>query len=347
MAESYIITIKFTPTSQSLKETEKKLNSTFDRVVNRFKNGFGKAWKGLKIGASIAAMGTALTALLNPLAQLNERINATLDKAGNIKDRADSAKTDIKSYLALWGYTRSKGISEESLLQAMSRMQVLVGEAKAGNENVLSNYAGETDMGKVFYNVIQNIAKVSKVDAAKGAKLANDVFGRGAIAQLGPLISEGFVRKDFDDLFSGKDLNAAEAAVKKLDEKGDLAGKLQVKREIDDLINKGNEITEDTIYQQDANARAALKLEDKQMAAYSSLSTIETSIIEIKALLSNIYLLLSPAINIIKKSLEGLSMFPQFFEETKYVLDGLKDKFDKFFSAFLKSKSMGGGGGGR
>lgn len=336
MAESYIITIKFTPTSQSLKETEKKLNSTFDRVVNRFKNGFGKAWKGLKIGASIAAMGTALTALLNPLAQLNERINATLDKAGNIKDRADSAKTDIKSYLALWGYTRSKGISEESLLQAMSRMQVLVGEAKAGNENVLSNYAGETDMGRVFYNVIQNIAKVSKVDAAKGAKLANDVFGRGAIAQLGPLIIEGFVRKDFDDLFSGKDLNAAEAAVKKLDEQGDLAGKLQVKREIDDLINKGNVITEDTIYQQDANARAALKLEDKQMAAYSSLSTIETSIIEIKALLSNIYLLLSPAIEIIKTSLKGLSMFPQFVTDTKDFFEIIKPKIERLINRLPK-----------
>ena len=345
MAESYIITIRFEPTSKSLKETEKKLNSTFDRVVNRFKNGFGKAWKGLKIGSSIAAMGTALAALLNPLAQLNERINATLDKAGNIKDRAQGAGTDIKSYLALQGYAASKGINEETLLQALSRMQVLVGEAKAGNENALSNYAGETDMAKVFYNVMNNIAKVQ--DPAQRAKLASDVFGQRAVAQLGPLVTEGFLREDFNKLLSGVDLNKAAASVMTLDRRGDQQAALQFKREIDDLIQKNKVITPETIKMQDVNARATLKLEDKQMAAYSSLSTIETSIIEIKALLSKIYLLLSPAINIIKKSLEGLSMFPQFFTDTKYVLDGLKDKFDKFFSAFLKSKSMGGGGGGR
>lgn len=345
MAESYIITIKFTPTSQSLKETEKKLTSTFDRVVNRFKNGFGKAWKGLKIGSGIAAMGTALAALLNPLAQLNERINTTLDKAGNIKDRAQGAGTDIKSYLALQGYAASKGINEETLQQALSRMQVLVGEAKAGNENALSNYAGETDMARVFYNVMNNIAKVQ--DPAQRAKLASDVFGQRAVAQLGPLVTEGFVAEDFQKLLQGVDLNKAQAAVLGLDAKGDQQAVLQFKRDVDDLIQKNKVITPETIKMQDANARATLKLEDAQLAAYSSLSTIETSIIEIKALLSNIYLLLSPAINIIKKSLEGLSMFPQFFEETKYVLSGLKDKLDKFFSAFLKSKSMGGGGGGR
>lgn len=345
MAESYIITIRFEPTSKSLKDTEKKLNSTFDRVVNRFKNGFGKAWKGLKIGAGISAMGTALAALLNPLAQLNERINATLDKAGNIKDRAQGAGTDIKSYLALQGYAASKGINEETLQQALSRMQVLVGEAKAGNENALSNYAGETDMAKVFYNVMNNIAKVQ--DPAQRAKLASDVFGQRAVAQLGPLVTEGFVAEDFQKLLQGVDLNKAQAAVLGLDAKGDQQAVLQFKRDVEDLIQKNKVITPETIKMQNANARAALKLEDKQMAAYSSLSTIETSIIEIKEKLSNIHLLLSPAIEIIKTSLKGLSEFPQFFTDTKEVLDRTKEKLEKFFGAFLKSNSMGGGGGGR
>ena len=340
MAKSYIITIKFAPTNQSLKDTEKKLNSTFDRVVNRFKNGFGKAWKGLKIGAGIAAMGTALTALLNPLSQLNDRINATLDKAGSIKDRAQAAGTDIKSYLALQGYAKFKGISEETLLQAMSRMQVLVGEAKAGNENVLSNYAGETDMGKVFYNVIQNIAKVSKVDAAKGAKLANDVFGRGAIAQLGPLISEGFVRKDFDGLFSGIDLNKAETAINKLDEKGDLAAKLQVKREIDDLINKGNVITEDTIYKQDVNARATNKLENEQIKSYADIASIDARLKDLQSKLYDFLLKMEPLLNWVQTGLEtslnGLGMLPQFVTDTKDFFDIMKARFNRLMDSLPK-----------
>ncbi len=332
MAESYIITIKFTPTSQSLKETEKKLTSTFDRVVNRFKNGFGKAWKGLKIGAGISAMGTALAALLNPLAQLNERINATLDKAGNIKDRAQGAGTDIKSYLALQGYAASKGINEETLLQALSRMQVLVGEAKAGNENALSNYAGETDMARVFYNVMNNIAKVQ--DPAQRAKLASDVFGQRAVAQLGPLVTEGFVAEDFKKLLQGVDLNKAQAAVLGLGAKGDQQAVLQFKRDVDDLIQKNKVITPETIKMQDVNARATNKLENNQIKSYADIASIDARLKDLQSKLYDFLLKMEPILSLLQTGLEtslkGLGMIPQFIEDTKYLFNRLISRLPKW-----------------
>lgn len=328
MAESYIITIRFEPTSKSLKETEKKLNSTFDRVVKRFKNGFGKVWKGLKIGSGIAAMGTALAALLNPLAQLNDRINATLDKAGNIKDRAQGAGTDIKSYLALQGYAASKGINEETLQQALSRMQVLVGEAKAGNENVLSNYAGETDMAKVFYNVMNNIAKVQ--DPAQRAKLASDVFGQRAVAQLGPLVTEGFVAEDFKKLLQGVDLDKAQAAVLGLDAKGDQQAVLQFKREVDDLIQKNKVITPETIKMQDVNARAANKLENEQIKSYADIASIDARLKDIQGTIYNFISKAEPLFGLIQTGFEGLGMIPQFIEDTKYLFNRLLSRLPKW-----------------
>lgn len=331
MAESYIITIRFEPTSQSLKNTESKLGKVFDRVVNRFKNGFGKAWKGLKIGAGIAAMGTALTALLNPLSQLNDRINATLDKAGNIKDRAQAAGTDIKSYLALQGYAASKGINEETLQQALSRMQVLVGEAKAGNENVLSNYAGETDMAKVFYNVMNNIAKVQ--DPAQRAKLASDVFGQRAVAQLGPLVTEGFVAEDFKKLLQGVNLNRAQAAVLGLDAKGDQQAVLQFKREIDDLIQKNSVINSDTINMQDVNARATNKLENEQIKSYATIASIDARLKDLQTKLYDLLLKLEPLFNFLQTgfetSLKGLGMLPQFVTDTKDFFEIMKARFNR------------------
>ena len=312
MAESYIITIKFTPTSQSLKETEKKLTSTFDRVVNRFKNGFGKAWKGLKIGSGIAAMGTALAALLNPLAQLNERINTTLDKAGNIKDRAQGAGTDIKSYLALQGYAASKGINEETLQQALSRMQVLVGEAKAGNENALSNYAGETDMARVFYNVMNNIAKVQ--DPAQRAKLASDVFGQRAVAQLGPLVTEGFVAEDFQKLLQGVDLNKAQAAVLGLDAKGDQQAVLQFKRDVDDLIQKNKVITPETIKMQNAREKSLLDKENKQLKTYDSIATIDVCIQKMLGVLQDFVVKMEPGLVLLAGALLVISELPKTLE---------------------------------
>lgn len=338
MAESYIITIRFEPTSQSLKNTESKLGKVFDRVVNRFKNGFGKAWKGLKIGAGIAAMGTALTALLNPLSQLNDRINATLDKAGSIKDRAQAAGTDIKSYLALQGYAASKGINEETLQQALSRMQVLVGEAKAGNENVLSNYAGETDMAKVFYNVMNNIAKVQ--DPAQRAKLASDVFGQRAVAQLGPLVTEGFVAEDFQKLLQGVDLNKAQAAVLGLDAKGDQQAVLQFKREIDDLIQKNRVINSNTINMQDVNARAVNKLENEQIKSYADIASIDARLKDLQSKLYDFLLKMEPLFGLLQTGLEtslnGLGMLPQFVTDTKDFFDIMKARFNRLMDSLPK-----------
>lgn len=338
MAESYIIKIRFEPTSQSLKNTESKLGKVFDRVVNRFKNGFGKAWKGLKIGAGIAAMGTALAALLNPLSQLNDRINATLDKAGSIKDRAQAAGTDIKSYLALQGYAASKGINEETLQQALSRMQVLVGEAKAGNENVLSNYAGETDMGKVFYNVMNNIAKVQ--DPAQRAKLASDVFGQRAVAQLGPLVTEGFVAEDFQKLLQGVDLDKAQAAVLGLDAKGDQQAVLQFKREIDDLIQKNRVINSNTINMQDVNARATNKLENNQIKSYANIASIDARLKDLQSKLYDFLLKLEPVLGLLQKGLEtslnGLGMLPQFVTDTKDFFEIMKARFNRLMDSLPK-----------
>lgn len=328
MAESYIVTIKFTPSNNSLRETENRLMKVFNRVTNGFKNGFAKAWKGLKIGSGIMGMATALTALLNPLSALNDRINATLTKAGSIKDRAAGAGTDIKTYLALQGYAASKNISEETLSSAISRMQVLIGDAKAGNENALSNYADETDMGKVFYNVMNQISKIA--DPAERAKMASDIFGTRAVSQLGPLVTEGFDRQDFSKLLQGVDLNKAQSAVLNLDERGKEQAVLQYKREINDMINKSKAITPDVIRQQDQNARASLKLEDKQLAAYSSLSGVENTVLEIKAMLGDLYGLLEPVLPVIKKSVEGLSMIPQAIEDTKYMIGQIRDKLPRW-----------------
>ena len=337
MAESYIITIKFAPTNQSLKDTEKKLNSTFDRVVKRFKNGFGKAWKGLRIGSGIAAMGTALAALLNPLAQLNDSINATLNKAGNIKDRAQAAGTDIQSYLALQGYAASKGVNEETFNMMMSRMQTLLGQAKAGENNALSAYKNETDMGRVFYNVMNNIAKVSQQDRAQGAALASAVFGQRAVAQLGPLVTEGFLQEDLNKLLSGVNLNKAAASVMTLDRRGDQQAALQFKREIDDLIQKGEVITPDIINMQDANARSANKLENEQIKSYADIASIDARLKDLQSKLYDFLLKMEPVLNWVQTGLEtslnGLGMLPQFVTDTKDFFEIMKARFNRLMDS--------------
>ena len=321
MAESYLVKIKFNPEKSSLKQTEKNLNSMFSRVTNTFRKGFKKALKGISFAGGIAAMGTAITAILNPMSQLNDRINATLEKAGNIKDRAEASGTDIKSYLALQGYAKSKGINEEAFTQALSRMQVMVGEAKAGTKNALYNYRNETDMGKVFYNVMNAIS--SETDSAARAKLASDIFGQRAVAQLGPLVTEGFVQEDFNKILKGVNLAKAEKSILGLDKLGDEQAALEFKRDINDLINKSKVLNKDTLTMQDAAERVRQDKENKQLKSYESIAMIDVSLQRLVGIGSDFMTKLEPAFVMLAAALQVICDLPKLLEKLFDNIKGL------------------------
>lgn len=325
MAESYIVKIKFNPDNGTIKSTEKKLDSMFTRVTRKFRNGFKKALKGISFAGGLAAMGTALTALLNPMSQLNDRINATLTKAGNIKDRAQGAGTDIKTYLALQGYAASKGVNEEALTQAMSRMQVMVGEAKAGTKNALYNYRNETDMGRVFYNVMNAIA--AEQDPAARAKLASDIFGQRAIAQLGPLVTEGFLKEDFNNILKGVDLAKVEKSVLGLDELGDKQAAFQFKREMQDLIAKGGAINGQTITYQHAAEKVRLNNENTQLKNFESITLIDVSLQKLLGIATTFVSNLDSSIILLAGALDAASKLPDLIEKCFNDMKGLLPKW--------------------
>lgn len=308
MAESYIITIKFTPSNASLKEAEGKLTKTFNRVTNGFKKGFNKVWKGMKIGAGVTAMATAVSALLNPMSELNDRINQTLDKASNIKDRAAGADTDIKSYLALQGYAKSKGVSEETLSGAIARVQTLVGEAKNGQDNALYEYRNETDMGKVFYNVMNQL---SKLQGPERAALAAEIFGRNAVTSLGPLVTEGFNQDTFNKLLKGIDLGAVEKSVYNLDDRANEQAVLAFKRDMQDMVAKGRVITPDTIKMQDAAERARIKNENTRLKSYESVAMIDISLKQLLGVVSGLVIKLEPALVLLAGALQVVIDIPK------------------------------------
>lgn len=313
MAESYIITIKFAPSNASLKQAEGKLTKMFNRVTNGFKRGFNKVWKGMKIGAGIATMATAVAALLNPMSELNDRINQTLDKASGIKDRSEAAGTDVKSYLALQGYAKAKGVNEETLSAAMARMQTMVGEAKNGEQNALWEYRNETDMAKVFYNVMNQIAKVQ--DPAERAALASDVFGRNAVTSLGPLVTEGFQQETFNKLLKGVDLAAVEKNVYKLDDRANEQAVLAFKRDMQDMVAKGKVITPEAIKLQDMQARAQLQQENARLKSYESVAMIDISLKQLLGIVQNLVIKLEPSIVLLAGALQVVVGIPKLLED--------------------------------
>lgn len=307
MAESYIITIKFQPTSQSLQNTEKKLNGIFDRVTHRFKTLFQKAWSGIKWGAGIGFAATAITALLGRFGQVNDQVNGLLAKASNLKDRAQGAGTDIASYKFISGYAQSKGVNPEMFDALLSRMQTMVGAAKNGERNAFWNYRGETDMAKVFYNVMNRIAEVSAVDKAQGAALASSVFGQRAVTQLGPLVSEGFGDKELLETLQSVDWEKYQKTVLEQDALSNKQARLAVVREIDDFFAKSKLTTDDTIKKQDAYLRTQNAKDNSLYGNYDKMAQIQETADKLEKAITDFGLTFLPILTTASEGLEELA----------------------------------------
>lgn len=306
MAESYIITIKFAPSDGSLKQTEKKLNGVFDRVTHRFKTLFQKAWSSIKWGAGIGFAATAITALLGRFGQVNDQVNGLLSKASNLKDRAQGAGSDIASYGFVSGYARSKGVNPEMFDALLSRMQTMVGAAKNGERNALWEYRGETDMAKVFYNVMNQIAKVSQVDKARGAALASSVFGQRAVTQLGPLVSEGFGDQELLKTLQKVDWGKYQQTVLEKDELGSKQARLAFLRETDDFFAKARLTTEKTIAEQDKYLRNQNDKDNSFYGNYDKMSKIQETADKLEKAITDFSLTFLPILTTAAGGLEEL-----------------------------------------
>ncbi len=304
MAESYLITIKFAADNSTTKQTEKKLNSVFDRCTKRFKQGLGKVGDNFKrmftLGGAAAGLSLVLTRLLAPLSELNDKINATLSRARDIKTRAQGYGTEVATYTALEGFANSAGIRPEVFHMMMSRLQSGIAEAAAGEKNALQAYAGDTDIGKSMYNLMNSLAE--EADPNKRAQLAKSIFGERALVQLQPLLTNGF--KGLEKFTEKFDADAYTKAIDKLASLENQQSELAFIRDINDMIKKSETITEETIKEQDKNAKARLAFENDQIKAYKSLSTLDTQLITIQTYLLQIV----DKIGLLTKPLEGLGL---------------------------------------
>lgn len=304
MAESYLITIKFAADNSTTKQTEKKLNSVFDRVTKRFKNGIGKIGDQFKrmftIGGAAAGLTLLMTRLLAPLAELNDRINTTLSRARDIRARAQGYGTDVKTYAALEGYANTAGISPETFNMMMSRVQTGVAAAASGEKNALRNYSKETDIGKVIYNLMNSLSE--ETDLNRRTNIVNNIFGSRGAAQLTPLITGGF--KGLGDYVKGLDFNKYEEAINKLATLETQQSQLAFIRDINDMIKKSTLITEETVKQQDENAQKRLDFENSQITAYQTIANLDTQLLKIETTLLTIV----DKIGLLTKPLEGLGM---------------------------------------
>ena len=187
---SYILKVRPMLDPGAASKIETTLTRRFATVARKFGRGLQTATRfaltGGAIGASFALLSNAI---LNPLREADQKINDILAKADNIGTRARQFGANEADYFALETVAASKGVEAGDLINILTRMQTMVGDAKLGQKNALLNYRNETNIVKVFLDVVKELNKLNNNEKAK---MQAEIFGQKAVGKLAEFTDKKF-----------------------------------------------------------------------------------------------------------------------------------------------------------
>lgn len=327
---SYILKVQPMLDESKAKRIESSLVKRFGSVAKKFGRGIKNA---LKFGITGGGIATVLSAILQPLKEADEKLNAILAKADNVGTRAQQFGTNAADYLAFQESAGSKGISEDELVNILGRMQTLIGEAKLGKDNVLSNFKDETDMIKVFVNLTKAL---NGLDNETRAKYESTIFGRRAVGKL-----EDFITSDIEAL--GREITgrmSKERANRELARLGmveDEQSILRSRRDFEDTFDAAKNITYSTVQAQDKNERNKNERANQKMSNYEMYAKIQDTVDKLLLAVTNITTpllqVISPLVDLIAW---GASYLPPLAKQLKDFMETVPAKLDN-----LKNSRVG------
>jgi hypothetical protein len=263
--------------TSKLKQMETRLTQRFSNVARKFGRGLQGAIRfGLTGGAIGVSFAMLSNAILNPLREADEKINTILAKAGDIKTRATQFGTDEAQYFAFQSVAMAKGVEEGDLINIMTRLQTMIGEARLGKENILSAYKNETDMVKVFVEISKVLAGM---EATERGKLEAQIFGQRAVGKLESFITSD-IEKTAQQITVGRSETKVAQELKRQAVLQEAQSLKATQRSYEEQLDTGRKFNEGTIESQ----AEAKELENRRVAAnvaiYNHLSKLNNKLQE-------------------------------------------------------------------
>lgn len=299
---------------------ERTLSSRFTRVAKSFGKSIGSIFtKGGPIGIAIGF----LTKLLNPLNDIKEAMDRTLQSAGDIVTNAEQFGTTPGQLAKLSALGKAKGIDNPELYQLISKFQGAVARAQQNpNEpSAVRNFVGETDMAEGFFKFIQSLQKMEK---SQQILVQQDVFGEKQVLKMA-----SFLQSDFAALLKDVAPQSAEAltkAYKNLDKQSNLQDVLAARRGLEDDVNKGGIINSTMIRSRDKAERAALDKENKQMQSYEALNAVSETLSKVEGLVQEGIIQMGKLINVVAPKVNEIVNYLEKFSKSP-LMKGIFNKF--------------------
>lgn len=267
-----------------LSNMERVLNSRFLRVAKKFGGGLMSAIK----GGGLTALATSLIAkVLNPLEQVQEAIDKSLNAGDDLATFAKQFSTTAGNLARLQAFGKASGLDPEGVRLLLGKFQAAVAQAAAdpSKPSAVSAFVGKADTAEAFFEFIQAMQKLPS-DIQKNL-VQQEVFGEKQILKASEFLNQDFAKLQRMFVAAGVPNadqlgNSAESLAKF----SDLRDFLTAVREQKDLVEKSSRIGLGTIAgisgradfdkaRENANLSNFQKLEKLQVAADKIVAQLE------------------------------------------------------------------------
>lgn len=305
MADSYILNVKPTISASDGRKLEKDLNGRFARVAKKFGGALrtvGSKLRGIIAGGAIAGIGLLMS---NPIKELNSTLDDTLRKYDDISSRAKVLGVSSGQLYQATAIARSAGIEEQDFRAMLTAYAVKVGEAKAGKDEMLSEFANE-DLLTGFFKMVQSLKALTPEQRAYfGAK----ILGKDDVSKLAELINTD-VQERHRELFGSTTAEQTTRAIEKLAGTEGKQSILRGRLDVENLLAKSQTITGETVRLQNELERRQQEIDNKNLSNYEAFMKLQMVVEEGKNILANIQTTISPqvvkGVNLLEKSYNWL-----------------------------------------
>lgn len=270
---------------------ENDLNRRFSRVAKKFGGALrtvGSKLRGIIAGGAVAGIGAMMT---NPIDSLNSTLDETLKRYDDISSRAKVLGVSSGQLYQATAIARSAGIEEQDFRAMLTAYAVKVGEAKAGKDEMLSEFVNE-DMLTGFFRMVESLRNLNPEQRAYfGAK----ILGEDDVSKLAELINTD-VQERHRELFGNTTAEQTTRAIEKLAGTEGKQSILRGRLDVENLLAKSQTITDNTVRMQNEIAKKQQEAENINFSNYEMFARMQISTEESKVILADMQSKITPLI---------------------------------------------------
>lgn len=268
---------------------ENDLNRRFSRVAKKFGGALrtvGSKLRGIIAGGAVAGIGAMMT---NPIDSLNSTLDETLKRYDDISSRAKVLGVSSGQLYQATAIAKSAGIQEEDFRAMLTAYAVKVGEAKAGQDQMLSEFVNE-DMLTGFFRMVESLRNLNPEQRAYfGAK----ILGEDDVSKLAELINTD-VQERHRELFGNTTAEQTTRAIEKLAGTEGKQSILRGRLDVENLLAKSQTITDNTVRMQNEIAKKQQEAENINFSNYEMFARMQQATEESKIILADMQAKIAP-----------------------------------------------------